>query len=136
MVVKLFNTLTRKKETFKPIYKGKVGMYTCGPTVYWYQHVGNMRTYILSDLLRRVLEYNGFKINSVINVTDVGHLTSDADEGEDKIERAAKEEGKKAAEIAEFYFDAFLVDLRKLNILMPNKWPKASEHVKEQIDLI
>lgn len=136
MVIKLFNTLTRKKEVFKPIKKSGVGMYTCGPTVYWYQHVGNMRTYILSDLLRRVFAYNGLKVKSVINVTDVGHLTSDADEGEDKMERAAEREGKSAGEIAEFYFGAFEKDVDKLNILSPGKWPKASEHIKEQIALI
>ena len=100
MVLKLYNTLTRKKQVFKPIKKGEVGMYVCGPTVYWYQHIGNLRTYVFSDVLRRVLSYDGFKVKHIINVTDVGHLTSDKDEGEDKIEKAAKKEGKKASDIA------------------------------------
>jgi len=134
--IKLYNTLTRKKETFKPIKKWKVGMYTCGPTVYWYQHIGNLRSYIFSDILKRVLLYNGYKVKHVINVTDVGHLTSDADTGEDKMEKAARKEGKKAGELAKFYFDVFKNDLEKLNILMPDLWPKATEHIKEQIDLI
>jgi cysteinyl-tRNA synthetase len=100
MVLKLYNTLTRKKEVFKPIKKGEVGMYTCGPTVYWYQHIGNLKAYIFADILRRTLEYNNYKVKQVINVTDVGHLTSDADEGEDKMEKAAAKEGKSAQDIA------------------------------------
>src|SRR3989344_846035 len=87
MSLKLYNTLTRKKEIFKPIHKNFVGIYSCGPTVYSYQHIGNMRSYIFSDLLRRILEYNNCNVKQIINVTDVGHLTSDADEGEDKMER-------------------------------------------------
>ena len=134
--IKLYNTLTRKKEIFKPIKKGRVGIYTCGPTVYWYQHIGNMRSYIFADILKRVLLFNGYKVKHIINVTDVGHLTSDADEGKDKIEEAAKKEGKKASEIADFYFNVFKKDLKKLSILMPDIWPKASEHIKEQIELI
>ncbi len=134
--LKLYNTLTRKKEIFKPIDKKEVRMYSCGPTVYWFQHIGNLRTYIFSDLLRRVLEFNKHKVKHVINVTDVGHLTSDADEGEDKMELAVRKEGKSSGEIADFYFKIFLDDLRKLNILLPLKWPRASRHVKEQIALI
>lgn len=136
MKLKLYNTLTRGKEVFRPIKAGRVGMYSCGPTVYWFQHIGNMRTYIFSDVLRRVLEWNGLKVKHVINVTDVGHLTSDRDEGEDKIEVAAKKEKKSAKKIAEFYFKEFKKDLSKLNILEPWKWPRASEHIKEQILLI
>ena len=135
MVLKLYNTLSRKKQTFKPIGKG-VGMYSCGPTVYWYQHIGNLRSYVFADILKRVLIYNGYKVKHVINVTDVGHLTSDADEGEDKIEQAAKKEGKNANEIANYYLDIFKEDFKKLNIIGPNVWPKATEHIKEQIDLI
>ena len=101
MSIKLYNTMSRKKEVFVPIKKGHVGIYACGPTVYWYQHIGNMRTFISNDLIRRVFLYNDFKVKEVINVTDVGHLTSDADTGEDKMERAAKKEGKKASDIAE-----------------------------------
>jgi len=135
-MLKLYNTLTRKKETFKPIKKGEVKMYSCGPTVYWYATIGNLRTYIFPDLLKRVLQYNNYKVKHVINVTDVGHLTSDADQGEDKIEKAAKKEGKTAQEIADFYLKIFQEDFKKLNILPPNIWSKATEHIKEQIDLI
>ncbi len=136
MELKLTNTLTRKKEIFKPLVPGEVGFYSCGPTVYWYQHIGNLRTYIFNDILKRVLIYNGYKVKHVMNITDVGHLTSDADEGEDKIEKAAKKEGKKAEEIANYYLKVFRDDLRKLNIIEPNIWCKATEHIKEQIELI
>lgn len=134
--LKLFNTLSRKKEVFKPIDKEEVRMYSCGPTVYWYQHIGNLKAYIFADVLKRVLQYNGYKVKQVINVTDVGHLTSDADEGEDKIEKAAKKEGKTAKEIADFYLSLFKQDFEKLNILAPSIWSKATEHIKEQIELI
>jgi cysteinyl-tRNA synthetase len=136
MELKLHNTLTRKKEIFKPIDKKEVRMYSCGPTVYWYQHIGNLKAYIFSDTLRRILIYNGYKVRHVINITDVGHLTSDADEGEDKMEKAAKREGKTAQYIANYYFKLFEADLKKLNILMPSVWCKATEHIKEQIELI
>ena len=136
MALKLYNTLTRKKEVFKPIKKGNVGMYSCGPTVYSYQHIGNIRTYIFSDILKRVLTYNKYKVKHVINVTDVGHLTSDADTGYDKVERAAKKEGKTAKEITNFYFKIFKEDLRKVNVISPDYWPKATEHIKEQIEMI
>ncbi len=136
MTLKLYNTLTRKKEVFKPIKKGFVGMYSCGPTVYWYQHIGNLRTYIFSDILKRVLIYNGYNVKQVMNITDVGHLTSDSDEGEDKIEKAAKKEGKKAQDIADFYLKIFKQDFKKLNISEPEIWCKATKHIKEQIDLV
>jgi cysteinyl-tRNA synthetase len=136
MVLKLYNTLTRKKEIFKPIHKDYVRIYGCGPTVYWYQHIGNLRRYIFEDILIRTLLFNNYKIKHIINVTDVGHLTSDSDEGEDKIEKAAQKEGKSAEEISDYYFNIFKNDLEKLNILMPDKWPKATEHIKEQIELI
>ncbi len=135
-MLRLYNTLTRKKEEFKPIKKGEVGMYTCGPTVYWYQHIGNLKAYIFADVLRRTLEYNDYKVKQVINITDVGHLTSDSDKGEDKMEKAAAKEGKSAQEIAKFYFDSFLADFKKLNIQEPSVWCKATEHIKEQIALI
>ena len=135
-MLKIYNTLTRKKEDFKPISKDKVGIYSCGPTVYWYQHIGNLRTYIFPDILKRILDYNKFKIKQVMNVTDVGHLTSDADTGEDKIERAAKKEGKKAQEIANHYLKIFKEDFKKLNISEPDVWCKATGHIKEQIELI
>jgi len=136
MVLKIYNTLTRKKETFKPISKEYVTMYNCGPTVYWYQHIGNLKAYIFADLLKRTLEFNGYKVKQVINVTDVGHLTSDADEGEDKMEKAAKKEGKSAKEISHFYFDLLKKDLAKLNIEQPSIWSWATEHISEQIELV
>lgn len=135
-MLKLYNTLTRKKEEFKPLKKGEVGMYNCGPTVYWYQHIGNLKAYLFADLVRRYLEFKGYKVKQVINVTDVGHLTSDADEGEDKMEKAAKKEGKTAKEVADYYLNIFLEDLKKLNIEQPRIWCKATEHIKEQIELI
>jgi len=135
-MIKLYNTLTRKKEAFKPIKKDQVGIYTCGPTVYSYQHIGNLRSYIYPDILKRALLYNNYKVKHIINITDVGHLTSDSDTGEDKMEKAAKKEGKTAEQIAEFYFKAFESDLNKLNVLPPTKWTKATAHIKEQIALI
>jgi cysteinyl-tRNA synthetase len=135
-MLKLFNTLGRKKEVFKPIKEGEVGMYNCGPTVYWYAHIGNFRTYVFSDILVRVLLFDGYKVKQVMNVTDVGHLTSDADEGEDKIEKEAAKEGKTAHEITNFYWNAFKEDMKKLNIFSPSIWCKATEHIKEQIELI
>jgi cysteinyl-tRNA synthetase len=136
MTLEIYNTLTKKKEEFKPINNSEVGLYSCGPTVYWYQHIGNLRTYVFSDILKRVLKFNDFKVKHVINVTDVGHLTSDQDSGEDKIEKAAVKEGKSAKEIAKYYFDLFVTDLKKLNILEPDIWSWATEHIKEQINLV
>jgi cysteinyl-tRNA synthetase len=136
MVLKLYNTLSRKKEEFKPIKDKTVGLYTCGPTVYWFAHVGNLRTYIFEDILKRTLEYDGYIIKHVMNITDVGHLTSDADTGEDKMEKGAKREGKTAWEIAEFYTKAFQKDLEILNIKPPTVWIKATDTIAEQIDLI
>ncbi|MBI5148166.1 cysteine--tRNA ligase [Candidatus Pacearchaeota archaeon] len=136
MPIKLYNTLTRKKETFKPIKAGKVGLYSCGPTVYNYAHIGNLRTYIFNDILKRILLYNGYDVKHVMNITDVGHLTSDEDEGEDKVEMEAKKEHKTAIEIAKFYSRAFQSDIEQLNILPPSIWCKATEHIAEQITLI
>ena len=107
-MLKLHNSLTNKKEEFKEINKGFVKMYTCGPTVYYYQHIGNMRAYVFMDSLRRVLKYNGYNIKGVMNVTDVGHLTSDEDSGEDKMLLASKRENKTPEEIAKYYADIFL----------------------------
>jgi cysteinyl-tRNA synthetase len=134
--LKFYNTLTRRKELFKPIEDKTVGIYTCGPTVYLYQHIGNLRSYIFADTLKRVLLYDGYKVKHVMNVTDVGHLTSDADTGEDKVEKAAQKEHKTAKEITKYYWKIFRQDFKKLNIIEPNVWPKASDHIKEQIDLI
>ncbi len=111
-------------------------MYSCGPTVYWYQHIGNLRAYIFVDVLKRVLMYNSYKVTHIINITDVGHLTTDTDEGEDKMEKAVKREGKSPGDIANFYFEAFDSDLRKLNFIEPSRWTKATEHIKEQIEII
>jgi cysteinyl-tRNA synthetase len=135
-MLKLYNTLTRKKEVFKPLKDKRVGLYTCGPTVYYFAHIGNLRTYIFEDVLKRVLEYNGYKVKHVMNITDVGHLTSDADTGEDKIERAAKKEKKSAWEIAKFYEKAFKRDLKLLNIKEPDIWVRATETIEDQINLI
>jgi len=137
-MLRLYNTLGRKKQIFRPIRQaqGKVGLYTCGPTVYWYAHIGNLRTYIFNDILKRVLEYNKYKVKHIMNITDVGHLTSDADIGEDKIELRAKKEKKTAWQIAEFYTKAFQKDIKVLNIKSPDKWIKATDTIKEQIDLI
>jgi cysteinyl-tRNA synthetase len=135
-MLKLYNTLTRKKEIFKPIKKEQIGFYGCGPTVYWHQHIGGLRRYIFEDILYRTLIYNGFNVKHIINVTDVGHLTSDSDIGEDKIEKAAKKEGKTAKEITHYYFKEFEKDLKKINFTMPDKWTWATEYIKEQIELI
>lgn len=134
--LKFFNTLTRKKEKFVPLEKGKVKMYTCGPTVYWFAHIGNFRTFIFEDILRRVLEYNGFQVTHVMNITDVGHLTSDADTGEDRIEIGARRERKSAWEIAEFYAKAFFKDAERLNLLKPTIVCKATDHIKDMIELV
>jgi cysteinyl-tRNA synthetase len=133
----LYNTLTRKKEEFKPIKKGQVGLYTCGPTVYNYAHIGNLRTYLFEDILKRALLYNGYKVKHVMNITDVGHLIGDRDMGEDKLEAGAKREGKTAKEIAEFYTKAFKEDLKKLNIKQDDiAWLKATETIPEQIEMV
>lgn len=136
MTINLYNTMSRAIETLKPIHEKEIGLYTCGPTVYNYAHIGNLRAYIFEDILKRVLTYNGLSVNHIMNITDVGHLTSDADQGEDKMEKGAKREGKSAWDIAAFYTDAFLKDLAALNILPPNHLPKATDHIKEQIDIV
>src|SRR6056297_341464 len=135
-VIYLYNTLSRKKEEFKPIIKNEVGLYTCGPTVYNYAHIGNLRTYLFEDFLKRMFLYNDYKVKHVMNITDVGHLVGDGDMGEDKLELGAKREKKSAWDIADYYFQAFLSDLKYLNIIEPNKWYKATGTIKEQIDLI
>ncbi|HHV61001.1 MAG TPA: cysteine--tRNA ligase [Clostridiaceae bacterium] len=134
--MKLYNTLTREKEEFKPIKEGEVSIYSCGPTVYNYAHIGNMRTYIFMDLLRRVLIYNGYKLKHVMNITDVGHLVSDADEGEDKLVKAAMEEKKSPWEIAEYYTKVFFNDIEALNIGRPEIIAKATDHIGEMIDFV
>lgn len=136
MSILLFNTMTRAKELFKPIFPGRVGLYTCGPTVYNYAHIGNLRTYVFSDILKRVLGFNGLEVRHVMNITDVGHLTGDRDMGEDKLEAGARREGKSAWEIAAYYTEAFKKDIRRLNILEPTIWCRATDTIDEQIELI
>ncbi|OGS03796.1 MAG: cysteine--tRNA ligase [Elusimicrobia bacterium RIFCSPLOWO2_12_FULL_59_9] len=130
-----FNTLSRSKEAFKPLRPPMVGLYTCGPTVYNDQHIGNFRTAIFQDTLKRVLRLSGYQVRHVMNVTDVGHLTSDADEGEDKIEVGAAREGMTAWEIAEHFTQRYLKDLAKLNIIAPDVLCRATGHIPEQIEL-
>ena len=135
MTLKLYNTLSRKKEEFKPINPPNVGMYACGPTVYNYANIGNLRTYVFNDVLRRTLLKNGFKLKEVMNITDVGHLTSDADEGEDKMLTAAEREKKKVSDIANFYTKAFFRDTERLNIQRVEIECKATEHIKNMIEM-
>ena len=117
--MKLYNSLSHTKETFRPIREGKVSMYTCGPTVYHFAHIGNLRTYIMEDILDRYLRFSGYEVTRVMNITDVGHLTSDADTGEDKMLKGARREHKTVMEIAQFYTDAFFRDCEKLHIRRP-----------------
>lgn len=132
----VYNTLTNKKEELKTIHEGEVRMYSCGPTVYNFAHIGNLRTYVFMDLLRRTLKLNGYKLLGVMNITDVGHLTSDADEGEDKMEKAAKQQKKSPLEIAAYYTSVFKDDVQQLNISLPEIVPKATEHIEEMIDFV
>jgi cysteinyl-tRNA synthetase len=135
-MLKLYNTLTREKEEFHPIKQNVVTMYSCGPTVYNYAHIGNLRTYVFMDMLRRSLRYCGYKIKGVMNITDVGHLLSDADDGEDKMEKAAKEQKKTPREIADYYTEIFFKDLTRLNIGKPEIIAKATEHIPDMISYV
>lgn len=136
MSIHLFNTLGRKKQAFAPLVPGKVGIYSCGPTVYDFASVGNFRSFLFADVLRRMFEANGFAVTQVMNITDVGHLVGDADEGEDKLEKGAKREGKSAWDVAAEYTKAFVEDSKKLNIEVPHVSPKATDHIAEQIAFI
>lgn len=136
MTLRLFDTYKRSLREFEPLSPPEVGLYACGPTVYDYAHIGNLRTYIFEDLLRRVLEINGYKVKHVVNITDVGHLTSDADTGEDRMEKGSRRTGKTAWEIAEIYTKEFKEDMRRLNIMEPHIWCRATDHIQEQIDLV
>jgi cysteinyl-tRNA synthetase len=131
--IRLYNTLNREVGEFSAASPPHVGMYTCGPTVYADQHIGNMRAYVFADTLKRVLSWKGFKVRHVINITDVGHLTSDADEGEDKLEVAARRQHKNAWVIAERYTSEFKTDLERLRVIEPDVWPKATEHIPQMI---
>jgi cysteinyl-tRNA synthetase len=134
--VRLFNTLGRELQDFKPIEAGKVGFYGCGPTVYNFAHIGNIRAYVFDDLLARTLRYFGYEVTHVMNVTDVGHLTGDADTGEDKMVKSAMERGKTVLEVARFYTEAFFRDTERMNIVRPTIVCKATEHIPEMIALI
>lgn len=131
-----YNTATRTQEPFSPLHPGVVNMYCCGPTVYHFAHIGNLRTFVFEDLLRRVLDYQGYAVNHIVNLTDVGHLTSDADTGEDKMEKGAAREGKSVWEIADYYTKAFMQDWERLGFEMPTRWTKATDHIPEQIELV
>ena len=128
------NSLSRKKEEFKPIKKNKIGLYTCGPTVYDYPHIGNLSAYVIWDVLKRFLLSQGYQVKHIMNLTDVGHLVSDADEGEDKIETAKRREKKTAWEVADYFTEVFKKNIAELNILSPTKFLRATGTIKEQID--
>ncbi len=134
--MKVYNTLSRKKEDFKPINDKEVRIYSCGPTVYNFAHIGNLRTYIFMDVLRKVLEYNGYSLKHAMNITDVGHLVSDEDDGEDKMLKGAREQKKTPWEIAEYYTDVFMKDITALNIEIPEIVPKATEHIPEMLEFV
>ena len=136
MKVYLYNTMSRTVEEFKPITEGFVGLYGCGPTVYDYAHIGNLRTYIFEDTLKRVLRHAGYKVKHVMNITDVGHLTGDGDEGEDKMAKSARERGRSVWDIAKFYTDAFFKDYDSLNIIRPDVVCPATQHIPQMIELI
>jgi len=135
-MLKLYNTLSRKVEEFAPLNPPKVGMYSCGPTVYDYTHIGHLRKYVGDDILRRILEANGYEVKHVMNITDVGHLVSDEDTGEDKMEKGARESGRSVWEVANFFEDYFWKSVETVNTKRPNIVAKATEHIKEQIKLI
>ena len=139
--IRLFNTLSKEKEVFKAIKSGRVTMYNCGPTVYDNAHVGNLRSYVFADTLRRTLEYGGYEVNQVINITDIGHLASDGDDGEDKMTKALKREKldltlENMHRIATTYFEKYVDDLKSLNIELPANFPRASDHIQEDLDLV
>lgn len=139
-MLRLYNTFSRKKEEFKPIHAGKAGLYDCGPTVYDFVHIGNLNAFLIADVLRRYLEYSGYEVRQIMNITDVGHLTADdinqADAGEDKMIKAAKREKKTPRDIANFYTEKFFEDLKKLNIEKAAYYPRASAHIPQMIKII
>ncbi len=136
MSLKLYNTLTKQKEEFKPLEGNEVRIYTCGPTVYSFAHIGNFRAYVFMDTLRRVLKENGYTLKHVMNITDVGHLESDADEGEDKMEKAARKENKDPYEIATYYTDIFFRDMGRLHIERPEIIAKATDHISDMLEFV
>jgi cysteinyl-tRNA synthetase len=136
MTLHLYDNYERRERDFTPLSDNEVGLYTCGPTVYDFQHIGNLRTYLFEDLLKRVLKLNGYRVKHVMNITDVGHLTSDADTGEDKMEKGSRRTGRSAWDIAAEYTRVFRDDLAALNIAEPDVWCKATDHIAEQIAFI
>ena len=132
----LYNSATHEREEFVPVVPGKVGMYTCGPTVYHFAHIGNLRTYIMEDILDRYLRYRGYEVQRVMNITDVGHLTSDGDSGEDKMLKGARREHKSVMQIAAYYTDCFFSDCEKLNIRRPDVVEPATHCIPEFIHMI
>ncbi|MEK7855146.1 MAG: class I tRNA ligase family protein, partial [Acidobacteriota bacterium] len=135
-MLRFHDSLTRSGQPFKPLQKGKVRIYNCGPTVYDYVHIGNLRYFLFTDLLRRYLEHKGYEVHQVMNITDVGHVLADADEGDDKMEIAAAKAGKSPQELAEFYTEAFFRDIDRLGIARAASYPRASQHVDEMIAVI
>ena len=135
-MIRFYDTLTRSLEEVQPSDNEPIKLYTCGPTVYNFAHIGNLRTYIWEDVLERTLQFNHYDVNRVMNITDVGHLTSDADEGEDKMDKAVEREGRSVEELTVMYTDAFLADCAQLNIRVPEKLPRVSHHIEEQQELI
>ena len=136
MEIKLYNTMTRTVETFEPLVPGEVSFYSCGPTVYHFAHIGNLRAYVMADTLKRMFIANGYNVRHVMNITDVGHLTSDADTGEDKMEKGARREGMSVWDVAKFYTDAFMQDAADLNIIPPMQYTKATDFIAEQIGMV
>ncbi len=136
MTLHLYDTYTRSLRAFEPLKPPEVGLYTCGPTVYDYAHIGNLRTYIFADVLKRALTLHGYRVKHVMNITDVGHLLSDGDLGEDRMEMAARMRGESAWDLAERYTQAFMADLERLNVVEPTVWARATDHIEEQIDMV
>jgi len=134
--LRLFNSLTRQLETFQPVHPGEARVYTCGPTVYNYPHIGNMRAYVFADILGRTLSFKGLKLKHIINITDVGHLTDDADEGEDKMEKMAAEKAQSIWDIAKHYTEAYWADVKALNIRQPAEWAVATDYVEDMIGFV
>src|ERR1700741_1758583 len=132
-LLKLFNSLTRQLEPFQPVHAGEARVYSCGPTVYNYPHIGNMRAYVFADVLGRTLSFKGYRLTHVLNITDVGHLTDDADAGEDKREKAGAERGQSIWDIARHYTEAYWADVRALNIRQPAEWSIATDYVPKMI---
>ncbi|MHC4998972.1 MAG: class I tRNA ligase family protein, partial [Planctomycetota bacterium] len=127
--IRFYNTYSKQIEPFEPVEPGNVKLYSCGPTVYSHPHIGNFRSFLMADLLKRFLEFKGFSVNHIMNITDVGHLLDDADEGADKLEEAARKEKKDPLEIAQFYIDSFNTASEMLNIKPADNYPRATEHI-------